>query len=208
MSSYSSSDEGGSLTGVIVAGALSAVLGVALSVAIMVLTPVPIVKAKPAAAGPGAIVYISGTEERGRGSQWQGKERDFLAGTSVSVVEDELNLAAAARTKPDAAEPPLNFRIRDGVFQFGTPLTIPGLGQTVIFQARGGFERRGDHFAWDAREVYLGACPLHRLPGAASLVMNRIGARARANLPAEFQAAWSRLTSVSIEGDTLRLATQ
>lgn len=208
MSSHSSSDEGGSLTGVIVAGALSAVLGVALCVAVMVLTPVPIVKAKPADAAPGAVVFISGTEERGRGSQWQGKERDFIAGSSVNVVEDELNLATAAQTKPDAAQPPLNFRIRDGVFQFGTPLTIPGLGETVIFQAQGGFARHGDRFVLDAREVYLGACPLHRLPGAAGLVMNRISASARANLPAEFQAAWSRLTSVSIEGDTLRLATQ
>lgn len=208
MCAHSSSDEGGSLTGVIVAGAVSVVVGVALCVVVMVLTPVPIVKARPADAAAGAVVYISGTADRSRGADWQGKERDFIAGTSVKVVEDELNLAAAAQTKPDAASAPLNFRIRDGVFQVGTPLTIPGLGQTVIFQARGGFARHGDRFALDAHEVYLGACPLHRLPGAAGLVMNRIGASARTSLPAEFQAAWSRLTSVSIEGDTLQLASQ
>lgn len=221
------SERGSGLAGVIVAGALSCVLGVALCAAVLVITPVPTVKERPKDAPAEAIYYIPGSAERAKGGQWQRKEQQFVAGSAVNVVEDDLNLAIAAQTVAPApkaekpakagasATPPsppqaLNFRIRDGVFQIGAPVPLAqiGLSDTVPFQARGEFVRKGDQFVFDAREVYLGACPLHKLPGAADFVMKRLGASAREQLPPEFQAAWARVNSAVIEGDTLQLSTQ
>lgn len=191
------------------AGALSCVLGVALCAAVLVITPVPTVKERPKDAPTGAVYYIPGSADRGRGGQWQRKEQQFVAGSSVNVTEDDLNLALAAQTKKDAPGPMLNVRIRDGVFQLGAPVPLAfGPGEPVPFQARGEFVRRGDQFVFAAREVYFGACPLHKLPGAAGLVMSRLGSSAREQLPAEFQAAWARVTSAVIEGSTLQLSTQ
>jgi len=205
------------LTGVIVAAGVSVLLGGALALAVLVFTPVETVAAIPADARPGSVYVVSGSSDRARGGEWQRKQGEFLRGASVAVNEDELNLAAAKEARPathlPGGKPPpaleagaLNFRIRDGVFQLATPLTInkAGLSETVMFQARGGFVRSGDAFVFAPDEVYLGACPLHRLPGAAGIAMQQMAAMTR-ELPAPVRDAWRRLADVSVEGEQLQL---
>ncbi|HVS52286.1 MAG TPA: hypothetical protein VHD62_08015 [Opitutaceae bacterium] len=113
--------------------------------------------------------------------------------------------AAPASTETIAKGTP-NFRIRDGVMQIGMPVTINllGFGPTTIVQARGGFEKTDNGFAFDPSELYLGSCPVHRLPFISGFVRNKLlGTQA---LPEDIATAWSKAKEVSLEGNTLKVA--
>ena len=180
---------------VILGALLSLILGVALGAVLLVLKPVVVAKELPKEPVPGAIYYVEGVRgDTSKARQAMAKRKAFVEGRSVKVTEDEINaLAAAAAPATPAAkpgekapEPPKsnetlsagtpNVRIHDGVMQVGVPLTLSVLGfeQKVIAQARGGFEKDGDVFVYDPSEIYLGSCPVQRLPFLSSYIRQKV----------------------------------
>ncbi|MSU50265.1 MAG: hypothetical protein EXS37_14460 [Opitutus sp.] len=98
-----------------------------------------------------------------------------------------------------------NFRIRESRLQLGVPVTINalGLGQKVIVQARGGFAKNGDAFTFEPESLYVGSCPVQRLPFVAGFVRGKF--LAASAIPEDIKASWPKLTNVAIEGDVLKL---
>lgn len=203
---------------VILGAMLSLLLGAVLGAAFLVLKPVETVRELPKEPDPETVYYIEGTRDSHRARQATAKQRAFVQGETVVLNEDELNALAAPKTTSGAAKPGEeaaaeqmltagmpNFRIRAGVLQIGVPVrvSVAGLDRRVIVQARGGFERRGDVFAFDAEELYLGSCPLQRLPIVAGLVMNKFVEGA--NVPEELAAAWRNASEVKVEGTNLHV---
>jgi len=218
---------------VILGAVLSVALGVALGVVVMVIKPVTIAKTEkdlPKEPAADKIYYLEGSRDSSKGKQALAKRKAFAAGQSVSVTEDELNSlvapppAAPAAPKPgEKAKPadksapapaaagsgmltvaPPNFRIRNNVMQIGVPVTIGLIDQKVIVQARGGFTKKGDEFAFEPSEFYFGSCPIQRLPYLSGYVTKKI--LEAQPIPEDIAASWPKLAGVSIEGNTLKLA--
>ncbi len=103
-----------------------------------------------------------------------------------------------------SAGPP-NFRVRDGVVQFGAPVTINtlGLGLKVIAQARGKIVKSGDVFTFEPSELYLGSCPVQRLPFLAGYVRSKF--LAAQPIPEDIKTSWMKLAAVTVEGSTVKL---
>lgn len=224
---------GPSWSEVVLGAVLSAVLGAVLGAALLVFRPVVAAKEEPKERVPGAVYYIEGSRDGNRGSAAAQKRAGFASGQSVSVNEDELNTLlsggpGADKAKPDAAAKPdakgkdagkaapagesgwvsvgkPNIRIRDGVLQIAAPLTINALdlGLKLTAQARGGFVRRGDQFVFEPTELYLGSCPLQRIPLVGSLVGGQL---VSGNLiPDDIKASWAKARQVAVDGATLRV---
>ncbi len=216
---------GPSWTEVILGALLSFVLGVALAAVALILKPVVAVKELPKEPAADVVYYVEGSRDSNKGRQAVAKQKTFLQGSSVALTEDELNLLATPNSTPSAAkaaanpgtppaEPPAekaltagspNFRVRGDVLQIGVPMrvSVAGFDQRVIVQARGGFAKNGDVFVFDPREVYLGSCPLQRLPLVKNYLMNRFFAAA--SIPDELSAAWRKLENVRVEGSAVHL---
>ena len=98
-----------------------------------------------------------------------------------------------------------NFRIREGTFQIGAPVTISyfGVGGKATMQARGVFKKEGDVFVYDPNELYLGSLPLQRLPFFPGYLRGKIFDAQK--VPEDVAAAWRKLSSVTVEGNTLKL---
>jgi hypothetical protein len=212
---------------VIFGAVLSLVLGVIVGAALLILRPVLVVKQMPKedAIDPTAVYFVEGTRETSKARDAVAKRKAFAEGQSVSVIEDELNaLAGPAATfaAPKAGEPAgapaataasdqmmatgtPNFRLRDGALQIGAPVTISllGLSEKVVVQARGGFEKQDGVFVYEPDVFYVGSLPVQRLPLLANY--------ARAHflnaqlVPDDVKAAWTKLASVSIDGNVLNL---
>lgn len=213
---------------VILAAMLSLILGVVVGAVLLVLKPVVTANEIPKDAVPGAVYYVQGLPGNPtRAKQAMAKRQAFVQGQSVKVTEEELNALAAALTAPAApdakapAQPAApaksdetlatgtpNVRIRNGVMQIGVPITLNvfGLQEKVIAQARGGFEKDGNVFVYDPNEVYLGSCPVQRIPFLSSLIRQKLTRSQK--VPDDIAAAWTKLTNVSIEGNTLDLTMQ
>jgi hypothetical protein len=87
------------------------------------------------------------------------------------------------------------------------PVTInaAGLGQKLVVQARGNtFEKRGDNFVFVPNTIYVGSCPVHRIPFLSGYVREKL--LVPPQLPEDIAAAWPKLTAVTVEGNTLTLA--
>jgi len=205
-------------------GALfSVILGVALGAGLLVLRPVVVVKQEPKEREKGIVYFVDGSRDSGRGREALAKRQAFLAGESITVNEDEINTLVAAAIKagaapgtPAAAANPSapsdaaylsaglpSVRIRGGSLQLGVRLGSSLLAQKFVFQAHGGFVRRGDTFVFEPKSMYLGSCPLERLPFVAGYVRERI--LSEYPLPADMKAAWAKLKDVVVEGNTLKL---
>jgi hypothetical protein len=216
---------------VILGATLSLALGVVLGAALLVIKPVTQVKELPKedARVANAVYYIEGSRDTAKARQALAKRKAFAEGQSVSATEDELNslLAAAPAPQPKpgakkdekAAPPPPpsaemvsagtpNFRIRDGALQIAVPLTINALGldHKLIVQARGGFERKADGFVFEPSTLYLGSCPVQRLPVIGGLVRSRV--LAAQAIPEDIATAWKKAANVTIEGNTVKVAMQ
>jgi hypothetical protein len=96
-----------------------------------------------------------------------------------------------------------NVRVRDGALQVGVPVTIDLLDHKVVAQATGGFVKRGEIFVFEPTTMYLGSCPVHRLPFAANYVRNAFVASQP--IPDDIKTAWAKLANVSIEGNAVKL---
>lgn len=203
---------------------LSAILGVALGAAVLVARPAVVVKQEPKEREKGSVYYIEGSRDGSKGRQALAKRQAFLAGESITVNEDEINTLVAAALKagapgtPPAAAPAggaaptdseyfsagvPSVRIREGSLQLGVPLGTSLLAQKVIFQAHGGFTKTGDGFVFVPNSMWLGSCPVDRLPFVAGYVRERI--LAEYPMPPDLKAAWAKLTDVTVDGSTLKL---
>jgi hypothetical protein len=98
-----------------------------------------------------------------------------------------------------------NFRIHEGEFQIGLPLSVEafGLEVKVIMQARGQFVKRGERFVFEPTTLLLGSCPLDPLPVARSLVVRKfINALP---VPEDILKVWDNLSDVAVVGSALKL---
>ncbi len=227
MSKLNRAVHGPSWAEVILGAILSLILGVVVGVLLLVIKPVATVKELPKEPVSGLVYYVEGVRgDSNKAKQVMAKRRDLADGQAIKLTEDEVNafivvtstpVAAApqkgAQGKPEAAASSEtvttgmpNVRIRNGVMQVAVPVTINlwGVEQKVIAQARGGFEKQSDGFAFVPAEVYVGSCPIQRLPFLNTYVREKV--LTPKSVPDEVRAAWSKLTNVSIEGNTLNLA--
>jgi hypothetical protein len=150
----------------------------------------------PTGAAPGAPA----TAEKGKDA----KAKDPKA--KAPEKSDKAAPAAAPASSGEAFAPGApNFRLADGVMQVGVPVMVNalGLGQKVIVQARGGFVKQGDLFVYEPTDMYLGSCPVQRLPFLATYVRDKF--IATQPIPEDIKASWSKLTNVAIEGNALKL---
>ena len=227
---------GPSGTEIILGIVFSLALGIVLGAVLMIIKPVVVVKEQPKEPDPKAVVtgmstvyYIEGSRETGKARQASAKRTAFLQGESVSVTEDELNALAptpAAPATPAALSPkagekpaappapamlatgPVNFRIRDGELQIAAPVTInaAGFAQKVIVQARGGFVKEADQFVYRPNTLYVGSCPVQRLPYVADFLREKF--MAAQAVPEDLAAAWAKATDVTVEGNSLNVTMQ
>ncbi|MEO6875535.1 MAG: hypothetical protein ABI222_12020, partial [Opitutaceae bacterium] len=169
---------------------------------------------------PGMVYHIDGSRDYANARRLTAKQRFFVKGGSVVVNEDELNAAAnpiAAPVPPGSAPPPPpttvitpgapNFRIHDGALQLSVPVRLrwelASLDTIVLVQATGGFAKVGDTFVFVPKTVYIGSCPVERIPHATDWVMKKI--YEAQTIPPEIVAAWGKLADVTVEGSTLHL---
>jgi hypothetical protein len=204
---------------------LSIVLGVVLAAVFFIFKPVATVKELPKEPALGMVYYIEGTREYTRARRLTAKEKFFINGGSVVVNEDELNTAANPVAAPPPPPPPgtptapntpptmliapgsPNFRIADGSIQIAIPVRIKidlaNLDTTVLIQATGGFLRRDDTFVFVPKTMYIGSCPVERLPMVMDYVLRKF--YYAQPVPEEIATAWHKLAEVSIQGSTLKL---
>ena len=105
---------GPSMVEVVLGAVLGLLAGVAAAGIYLVFKPVQLVKEMPKEPSRSAVYFMPGAESNTKGRTWSAKQKQFLAGQSVQVVEDELNAwaatlsaapAAAPAAKPAAAKP-------------------------------------------------------------------------------------------------------
>jgi hypothetical protein len=202
---------------------LSLLLGAVLAATVLVLRPVNTVRElpKPENRKRDAVYFIEGAKDMSKARQALAKRQAFIAGESVTITEGEVNALlaadAAAGTPTSAAEKKEpssetvavgmpNVRIRDDVVQVAAPVTLNafGLSEKFVVQARGGFVREDDGFVYDPSEIYVGSCPVQRLPAINTYVRNKLlGATP---IPEDLAAAWRKLSDVTVDGNVVRLS--
>ncbi len=188
---------------------------------------------KPADQKRGAVYYIEGSKDSSKAAQAMAKRKAFIEGQSVTLSEDEINavLAMSPAAAPAPAPKPVekkgttkagspapagagetivvgapNVRIRDGLVQVGAPVTLTGLGvsEKVVVQARGTFVKDGAVFTYEPSEMFVGSCPVQRVPVLAGFIRDRMFAAQR--MPDDIAAAWRKLSNVAVEGNVVRLS--
>ncbi len=208
---------GPSWTEVLLGAFLSVLLGGALAAAYLITKPVQTVRELPKEPVPGVVYHFEGSRDSSRGRTWQNKLQQLAVGRPITLIEDELNAAAAALQPPAAkkgaeeGKKPMfsaglaNFRIREGEMQVAVPLTLNSfdLGLSTLVQAQGVFERDGEAYVFAPSSLRIGSCQVERLPFVASFVRNRI--REAFVAPDAVEAAWGRLSAVRLEGSQLHL---
>ena len=218
--------------GAVLSVALGVVLGAVLLVLrpVTVVKELP----KEADRAPGIVYYPEGSRDSAKAKQAAAKRKLFAQGKTVTATEDEINsfiapppvvakpkTPAPAKPGEKAAPAPAapapsgemltagspNFRIRDDRMQLAVPVTISLFGvfeQQVTVLARGGFEKQGEVFTFTPETLYLGSCPMERLPFARGYVLKKFFSLVP--VPEDIATAWPKLAAVSVEGNTLKLA--
>jgi hypothetical protein len=218
---------GPSTTEVALGALFGLVAGVLAACAYLVFKPVMQVKELPKEPVRGVLYYIPGADSNAKSKNWAAKQKQFIAGTSVSVVEDELNAwsvsvfgaapkappagaAADAKATDDGIFQPgsPNFKIAEGKLQIGFKCVLNwyGLTHEVIVLSTGGFVRSGDRFIYKPDTLFLGSCPLHLLPGLADPFLDHLIGKKK--IPDELKSAWVKVDDVTIEGPELKLTQQ
>jgi hypothetical protein len=98
-----------------------------------------------------------------------------------------------------------NFRITDSELQVGVPTKLYVFGNelSVIVQGRGTFVKSGGNFVYEPTTLFVGSCPVDRLPIARSFVIKKIF-EAQA-VPEDVAKVWSKLSDVAVVGTSLKL---
>ena len=209
---------------VIFGAILSLALGVVLAALFLVFKPTTTVKELPKEPVAGMIYYIEGTKDSSKARELGSKRRQLVQGTTVVFNEDELNTlavppaAAPAAKKMELPQPVAakemvsagnpNFRIRNDLMQIAIPVTL-NVYETefkVILQGRGKFAKDGETVIFDPAELYIGSCPLDRLPAAKEYVMKQVAARV--TVPDDLATLWRSVKDATVEGSTVRVATR
>lgn len=213
--------------------ALGALLGLAAGVlaacVYLVFKPIAVVKEMPKETVRGMVYYVAGSDVSAKGRTWAAKHKQFLAGSSVSLIEDELNAWAISTfgadkspSKSPVAPKPDAGATDNSIFQPGTPkfkigegrveiglkciLNWYGLTHEVMVVTSGGFVREGDRYVYKPDSFHLGSCPLHLLPSIAEPMFDHLVGKKK--IPDELRSAWVKVQDVTIEGNTLKLAIQ
>ncbi len=222
---------GPSVTEVALGAVLGLVAGVVCACVYLVFKPVMLVKEMPKEVARGIVYYVPGAESS-KGKTFTAKQKQFVAGTSITLIEEELNAWAATAftaapakpaaapkpgAKPEEAKPNLdgifnpgvpNFKIVNGKLQIGSKCILNwyGLTKEVFLVTTGELVKSGDKFVYSAQTLYLGSCPVHLLPAAAGPLMSALIDKRKA--PDAINSAWAKLSEVTIEGNTLKLTVQ
>ncbi|HVT72314.1 MAG TPA: hypothetical protein VHD61_04205 [Lacunisphaera sp.] len=93
---------GPSVTEVALGAVLGLLCGVLAACLYLVFKPVQQVKVLPKEPSRSVVYYIPGSDSNAKGRTWQAKEKQLIAGTNVTVVEDELNAWASSLAAPPA----------------------------------------------------------------------------------------------------------
>jgi hypothetical protein len=220
---------GPSTTEVALGAVLGLLAGVLAACAYLVFKPVMTVKELPKEPVRGMLYYIPGADSNAKSRTWSAKQKQFVAGSSTSVVEDELNawavsvFGATPKAPPAGATPAAgapaaddsifqpgtpNFKIAEGKMQIGFKCVLNwyGLTHEVNVLMNGGFVRSGDSFVYKPDTLYLGSCPLHLLPALAEPMFSHLVGKKK--IPDEIRTAWLKVDDVAIEGSTLKLTQQ
>lgn len=227
---------GPSTTEVALGAVLGLLAGLLAACVYLVLKPVQQVKELPKEPARGVIYYVPGSEAPAKSREWTAKQKAFVAGGNVQLVEDELNAwanatfagapaaaatpakAPAAAPKADAAKPAddggifqpgtPNFHLADGKLRIGFRCFVNwyGMGKDIFVTMTGDIKRSGDRFVFTAESVYLGSCPVHLLPAVSGPLVSHLLGRKK--VPDEINSAWAKLSDVAIEGSTLKLTVQ
>lgn len=165
--------------GVYIAGLLAFLLGAALAVVSLVTQPARELTREPDPDDivPGEVIFIKGRE--GRDLLWQGKWEAIQTGVFSTMVLDESDLNAWARSSLAKMEQPenpgflqvvpsrVNFRVLDDKqLQLGIHFQLPGLtgGRTFLLQLVGTPVMHGDNAALQVTSGHLGNAPLGNVP--------------------------------------------
>ena len=222
---------GPSLLEVFFGAVLGLLAGVLVACIYLVFKPVPTLKELPKERPHGMVYYLPGSDSKAKGAAWQTKQKQFLSGKSIQLIEDELNAwvtssvkmdapPAAPKDKPKASTPPPagapapdgilipskpNFKIVNDKLQIGLNCTLNwyGVMTDVTLQSTGTFTRDGAHFVYTPETLYLGSCPLHMLPSVSGLLMSHLTTKSK--MPDEFRDAWFKLNDVVVLGGALKL---
>ena len=223
---------GPSVTEVALGAVLGLLAGVLVACVYLVFKPVMQVKELPKEPARSVVYYIPGADSNAKSRGWQAKQKQFIAGTSITVVEDELNAWAATMSVPAAAKPGAkpapaakpdeakptpegliipyapNFKVVGGQLQIGLKCTLNWYGLTydTTVVATGGFGKSGDQVAFVPEKFYLGSCPLHLLPGLSGVITSYVTSKGK--VPDEVRTAWTKLTGVTIEGGAVKFTVQ
>jgi hypothetical protein len=206
---------------VIFGAALSLLLGVVLAVVFLVFKPVTMAKEMPKEPAENTVYYVEGTREGSKIREVSAKRRLMAEGRSVVLNEDELNTLVMPpnlppqpkkmelpqpEQDPDMIVPGLpNFRVRDNVMQIGVPVELNAyeMKHKIVLQTRGAFAKSGESVIFQPADLYIGSCPLGRLPAVRDFVVKKIFQKSE--LPDDVVAAWKNVADATIEGSTLRL---
>lgn len=220
---------------VILGALISLILGVLIGAAVLVFRPVVVVKEMPKddKLDAEATYFVEGSRDATKGRDAAAKKKAFVAGQTVTVIEDELNALAGppstfARPKDGDKKAPApapakegaaaasdemlamgtpNFRLRDDKLQIGIPVNVNvgflGLEEKVVVQTRGGFVKDGDKFVYEPSEFYVGCLPVTRLPYVSGWARNTF--LNAQTIPEDVKSAWPKLTNVAVEGNVLKL---
>lgn len=216
---------GPSATEVALGAILGLMVGVVVACVYLVVKPVSTVKEMPKETVRGMLYYIAGSESSAKSRSWSAKQKQFLAGTSIAVVEDELNAWAIATFGAAPKAPAPGGKAGEtkapdgGIFQPGTPnfrfvgdkiqiaakclLNWYGVGKEVMVISTGSLVRSGDRMVFQADTLYLGSCPVHMLPAVAVPLLDHLLGKKMA--PDDLRSAWLRVDGAAIEGGTLKL---
>lgn len=101
-----------------------------------------------------------------------------------------------------------NFKIIGDQLQVGMKCTLNWYGLTydTTIVATGVFNRAGDVFEFAADKAYLGSCPLHLIPAVSGLLISTVTTKQK--IPDDLRIALTKVSKVTIEGGTLKLAVQ
>ena len=86
---------------------------------------------------------------------------------------------------------------------WGGTVSAVGFNREVTLVATGHFETAGGRVNFVADTFYLGSCPLHRLPGAASALLAYVFKNQTA--PETIRLAWAKCTAASVVDGGLKL---
>ncbi len=227
---------GPSLTEVALGAVLGLVAGVVCACVYLVFKPVMLVKEMPKEVTRGIVYYVPGAESS-KGKTFTAKQKQFVAGTSITLIEEELNAWAAtaftaapakpaaapkaakpdAAAKPEEAKPNLNgifnpgvpnFKIANGKLQIGTKCILNWYGLTKeVFVVTTG------ELVKSGDKFLYTAQTLYLGSCPVHLLPAAAGPLMstlidKRKAPDAINSAWAKLSEVTIEGNTLKLTVQ